>query len=149
MRVPGKGGANLPAGKTLSELLSFLNQAEKSLTSIAFPFSSAILQNQRLPLALRAKTVTFCNSTILIPLVINLGIAIEEQIIEQLVERTEMVIPDSLNQRTCIDLFNLDYQKQNMTFDKLDNQMKNLISGRGVRVKQGSENILNLSREQI
>ena len=30
-----------------------------------------------------------------------------------------------------------------------DNQMKNLISGRGVRVKQGSENILNLSREQI
>ena len=30
-----------------------------------------------------------------------------------------------------------------------DNQMKNLISGRGVRVKQGTENILNLSREQI
>jgi trigger factor len=54
-------------------------------------------------------------------------IAIEEQIIEQLVERTEMVIPDSLNQRTCIDLFNLDYQKQNMTFDKLDNQMKNAV----------------------
>lgn len=30
-----------------------------------------------------------------------------------------------------------------------DNQMRNLINGRGVRIKQGSENILNLSREQI
>jgi hypothetical protein len=30
-----------------------------------------------------------------------------------------------------------------------DNQIKNLISGRGVRVKQGAENILHLSEQQI
>lgn len=51
----------------------------------------------------------------------------EEQIIEDLVSRVEMTLPDSLVQRTGADLFDYDYQKSKLSYNSLNGEMKTAI----------------------
>lgn len=52
----------------------------------------------------------------------------EEQIVEDLVSKVEMTLPDSLIERTGADLFNYDYQKSKLNYDSLNNEMKTAIN---------------------
>lgn len=51
----------------------------------------------------------------------------ENQIIEQIISKVDMTLPESLVQRTAIDLFNAEYKDKGLNYDKLDEQMKNMV----------------------
>ena len=52
----------------------------------------------------------------------------EEQIIEDLVSRVDMILPESMVEKTGADLFNYDYQKSKLSYDSLNNEMKTAIN---------------------
>lgn len=51
----------------------------------------------------------------------------ELQIIDQLISRVEMQIPESLIHRTAIDVFNQEYKDRGLNFNKLDKQMQQMV----------------------